>query len=390
MTVTTPPTMAATPMAHRRESPVVGLIFSSLKKRSIHKKRASRPVVCFDQSPVVSEKVHTDDFVCSEEASSPPAEATRLHLPSISPAQCHMLHFAHKERPHSPAKLPAGCLPRLQQPSGRHTLLLDLDHTLINTHPSKPTTGVAGIDWLKLELPRHAPTYVSVRPHLAEFVRELQRLPYDLSVFTASSEAVAGPKLDWLETRLIPWTMAAVPHPSTQSTTAASSRAASFRRRARGCSPVAASGSCWSRTCARCCSLVPTSRASCWSRTCPSRARGSLPTCARLDIDAHFPLPPLYKASPHLIIPHPYLARAAGRTDRAVVGSVDPGTTAALTAHCPTCCLNDRAPLHVLQATLATRHCQDCSRSSPTSPRVPTCARSYAVSSCAAPLPEAT
>ena len=204
MTVTTPPTMAATPMAHRRESPVVGLIFSSLKKRSIHKKRASRPVVCFDQSPVVSEKVHTDDFVCSEEASSPPAEATRLHLPSISPAQCHMLHFAYKERPHSPAKLPAGCLPRLQQPSGRHTLLLDLDHTLINAQPSKPTTGVAGIDWLKLELPRHAPTYVSVRPHLAEFVRELQRLPYDLSVFTASSEAVAGPKLDWLETRLRP------------------------------------------------------------------------------------------------------------------------------------------------------------------------------------------
>ena len=200
----TDPAMAATPMAHRRESPVVGLIFSSLKKRSIHKKR----VVCFDQtrkSPVVSEKVHTDDsLVCSEEASSPPAEATRLHLPSISPAQCHMLHFAHKERPHSPAKLPAGCLPRLQQPSGRHTLLLDLDHTLINTHPSKPSTGVAGIDWLKLELPRHAPTYVSVRPHLAEFVRELQRLPYDLSVFTASSEAVAGPKLDWLETRLRP------------------------------------------------------------------------------------------------------------------------------------------------------------------------------------------
>ena len=202
----TDPAMAATPMAHRRESPVVGLIFSSLKKRSIHKKRASRPVVCFDQkSPVVSEKAHTDDsLVCSEEASSPPVEATRLHLPSISPAQCHMLHFAHKERPHSPAKLPAGCLPRLQQPSGRHTLLLDLDHTLINTHPSKPTTGVAGIDWLKLELPRHAPTYVSVRPHLAEFVRELQRLPYDLSVFTASSEAVAGPKLDWLETRLRP------------------------------------------------------------------------------------------------------------------------------------------------------------------------------------------
>ena len=205
MTETTPPTMAATPMAHRRESPVVGLIFSSLKKRSIHKKRAPRAAVCFDQSPVVSEKAHTDDsLVCSEEASSPPVEATRLHLPSISPAQCHMLHFAHKERPHSPAKLPAGCLPRLQQPSGRHTLLLDLDHTLINTHPSKPTTGVAGIDWLKLELPRHAPTYVSVRPHLAEFVRELQRLPYDLSVFTASSEAVAGPKLDWLETRLRP------------------------------------------------------------------------------------------------------------------------------------------------------------------------------------------
>ena len=196
MTVTKPPTMA-----HRRESPVVGLIFSSLKKRSIHKKRVSRPIVCFDQtrkSPVVSEKVH----VC-EDSSSPP-EATRLHLPSISPAQCHMLHFAHKERPHSPAKLPAGCLPRLQQPSNRHTLLLDLDHTLINTHPLKPTTGVAGIDWIKLELPRHAPTYVSVRPHLAEFVRELHRLPYDLSVFTASSEAVAGPKLDWLETRLRP------------------------------------------------------------------------------------------------------------------------------------------------------------------------------------------
>ena len=43
MTVTTPPTMDATPMAHMRESPVVGLIFSSLKKRSIHKKRASLP-----------------------------------------------------------------------------------------------------------------------------------------------------------------------------------------------------------------------------------------------------------------------------------------------------------------------------------------------------------
>ena len=104
--MTTPPTMAATPMAHMRESRVVGLIFSSLKKRSIHKKRASRPVVCFDQkSPVVSEKAHTDDsLVCSEEASSPPAEATRLHLPSISPAQCHMLHVAARHAPAEPAK----------------------------------------------------------------------------------------------------------------------------------------------------------------------------------------------------------------------------------------------------------------------------------------------
>lgn len=185
----TPPTTehsAATPPTteHRRESPVVGVIFSSLKQRPSRKKRARRPV--------------------ETEEDSSSTETTRLHLPCISPAQCHMLHFAQQERPHSPAKLPAGCLPRLQQRSDdRHLLLLDLDHTLINTQPFKPT-GEAGIDWLKLELPRRAPAYVSLRPHLAEFVRELQRLPYDLSVFTASSEEVARPKLDWLEMRLRP------------------------------------------------------------------------------------------------------------------------------------------------------------------------------------------
>lgn len=184
-------------MEHRRVSRVVGVIFSSLKKRHLNRKKRARP-------ENKTYPYHATLGLLRETEASSSTETTRLHLPSISPAQCHMLHFAQNERPHSPAKLPASCLPRLQQLSDRHNLLIDLDHTLINTHASKPTTGEAGIDWLKLELPRHAPTYVSLRPHLADFVRELQRLPYDLSVFTASSEAVARPKLDWLETRLRP------------------------------------------------------------------------------------------------------------------------------------------------------------------------------------------
>ena len=313
--------MSATPpTAHRRESSVVGVIFSSLKKRPSRKKRARRPVE-------------------TEEAASSSTETTRLHLPSISPAQCHMLHFAQKERPHSPAKLPAGSLPRLQLVSDRHLLLLDLDHTLINTHPFKPTTGEAGIDWLKLELPRYAPTYVSLRPHLAEFVRGLQRLPYDLSVFTASSEAVATPKLDWLETRLRPV------DPS-------------------GCAPPEHHGGLFSRRFFQeaCTRLQP-------------------PGSQRLLLikDLRAVLQPGADLARVLLIEDLPVACAWQPSNVVPIepwwGQSTPAHELTLTAHCPTRAAL-RATLHVLQATLATRRCQDCSPSSPTSPRVPTCARS--------------
>ena len=158
------------------------------------------PIEKMVDDPSLKKRLETE--TSCDSASSSSTETPHLHLPCISPAQCHMLHIAQQQRPHSPAKLPASCLPRLKLSEHRHHLLLDLDHTLINTHPFEPTTGVAGIDWLKLVLPRHTPTYVCLRPHLAEFVREVQRLPFDLSIFTASSEAVARPKLDWLESRL--------------------------------------------------------------------------------------------------------------------------------------------------------------------------------------------
>ena len=347
--------MSATPpTAHRRESSVVGVIFSSLKKRPSRKKRARRPVETEDAAsstmttrlPVETEEAASSSTettplpVETEEAASSSTETTRLHLPSISPAQCHMLHFAQKERPHSPAKLPAGSLPRLQLVSDRHLLLLDLDHTLINTHPFKPTTGEAGIDWLKLELPRYAPTYVSLRPHLAEFVRGLQRLPYDLSVFTASSEAVATPKLDWLETRLRPV------DPS-------------------GCAPPEHHGGLFSR-------------------------RFFQEACTRLQPPGSQRLL-LIKDLRAVLQPGADLARVLLIEDLPVACAWQPSNVVpiepwwgqstpaphelTLTAHCPTRAAL-RATLHVLQATLATRRCQDCSPSSPTSPRVPTCARS--------------
>ena len=324
---------ATPPTEHKRESSVVGVIFSSLKKRPSRKKRARRPV---ETEEAASSSTETTRLPVETKEASSSTVTTRLHLPSISPAQCHMLHFAQKERPHSPAKLPAGSLPRLQLVSDRHLLLLDLDHTLINTHPFKPTTGEAGIDWLKLELPRYAPTYVSLRPHLAEFVRGLQRLPYDLSVFTASSEAVATPKLDWLETRLRPVDLS-------------------------GCAPPEHHGGLFSR-------------------------RFFQEACTRLQPPGSQRLL-LIKDLRAVLQPGADLARVLLVEDLPVACAWQPSNVVpiepwwgqstpaphelTLTAHCPT-----RATQHVLQATLATRRCQDCSPSSPTSPRVPTCARS--------------
>lgn len=137
----------------------------------------------------------------SGSASDLPCPAT------ITAAQVHILAQVQQHRPVDPAPLPAESLPYVHL-SGRPLLLLDLDHTLINTALEKPKAGAPDVDFLKLTRrvsatgQRYAPVFVTPRPRLAWFLQEAAKLDFKIGIFTASKRESAEPKIEWLERRL--------------------------------------------------------------------------------------------------------------------------------------------------------------------------------------------